>query len=330
MLCKSALILLWAAASYVALVGWASTGWQALALATLLGLAMAGIGFAIQHDANHGAYPVSRSARRGFGFLLDLIGGSSYVWKFQHNVNHHTFTNIAGADNDINVGGFARLCAAQKRRPYHRLQHLYLWPLYSLLGINWFIWADWRDYITGAIGSNPFPRPRGGELALFWLGKTGWVTIAFVIPLMFHPPSIVLLFAVWTYLVLGMTMAIVFQLAHVVEEADFPVVTGDPARASTDFMRHQVATTIDFAPQNKLLNWYLGGLNYQIEHHLFPQICHLHYPAIAPIVEAVCRKHGVPYVSLPTFRAALASHVRWLYRMGRPATPEPALSSRGS
>lgn len=328
MLHKTAWIVAWVVASYGGLVFLASEWWHGLALSTSLGLAMSSVGFGIQHDANHGAYPVGRRFRRVLGFFLDLMGGSSYLWRFQHNINHHSFTNVAGADNDISVGAFARLCPAQPRRTFHRFQHVYLWPMYSLLALNWFIWADWRDFVRGAIGSNPFPRPTGTERVLFWLGKGCWVAIWLIVPLTLHPAPVVIAFLVWTYLVLGFTMAVVFQLAHVVEEASFPLPSGQPARASCDFVTHQLATTVNFAPGSRWLNWYLGGLNFQIEHHLFPRLCHLHYPAIAPMVEAICRKHGAPYKSHPTFRAALASHGRWLRRMGGPTADPPDTPAR--
>lgn len=278
---------------------------------------MAGIGFAIQHDANHDSYPVGRRWRRALGFTLDLMGGSSYLWRFQHNINHHSFTNVVDADADIDVGAIARLSPEQPRRPLHRLQHVYMWLMYSLLGVSWLVWADWRDYTTSAIGSNGFPRPKGQEHRLFWLGKIAWITIALVVPLSLHSGGVVAAFLLWTYLILGFTLAVVFQLAHVVEDAEFPVPVGAPPRVERDFVAHQLATTVNFAPRHRLLTAYLGGLNFQIEHHLFPRVCHVHYPALAQLVEATCREHGATYHTLPTFRRALGSHFRWLRRMGR-------------
>ena len=324
MYAKTAIILAWAVASYAALVFWASTGWQVALLSTSLGLAMAGIGFGIQHDANHGSYPAPPRWRRALGFTLDLMGGSSYIWRFQHNVNHHSFTNVHDADADIDIGAVARLAPAQPHRWYFRFQHLYVWPLYSLLATSWVVFADWRDFFSRSIGSNKFPTPTGAEQFLFWFGKAMWVVIWLAIPLAVQPAGPWLAALLWTYLVLGFTLSIVFQLAHIVEEAEFPVMDGDPARADRDFFHHQLATTVDFARKNPVLTWYLGGLNFQVEHHLFPKVCHLHYPNIAPIVEEVCKKHGAPYYAIPTFRAALGSHARWLYQMGQPQAVDVA------
>ena len=315
---KTIVILLWTAVSYIGLLFWAPTWWAAGLWSTSLGLAMAGIGFCIQHDANHGAYPTGTAMRRMLGFTLDLMGGSSYIWKFQHNVNHHSFTNVHDADADIDLGGVARLSPGQPYRPHFRFQHLYVWPLYGLLAISWVLYADWRDFFSSKIGNNPFPTPRGAERTLFWLGKASWVVIWLIIPLSVHAVGPWLLALLWTYYVLGFTLSIVFQLAHIVEEAEFPVLAEGPHRLRREFYLHQLATTLNFAPKNKWLTWYLGGLNYQVEHHLFPTVPHVHYPAIAEIVETVCQERGAPYYSVSTFREALGSHARWLYSMGRP------------
>lgn len=327
MLRKTALISLWFASSYVMLVFVASSWWQAVPLAISLGLSMAAIGMAIQHDANHGAYPVGPRARRLLGFSLDVLGGSSYVWRHQHNVNHHAYTNVAGADADINIGILARIAPSQPLRRIHRYQHIYLWPAYSLLVLNWMVWADWRDLARSAIGENAFRGPRGAELVALIAGKLLSAALWLGIPLLFHPPAVVFAVALLTVLVLGFTLAVVFQLAHVVTEVDFPALAGDPARSSDDWMVHQLRTTANFAPNSRLLGWVLGGLNHQIEHHLFPRVCHLHYPALSRIVAETCHEYGVPYHVHATVGAALRSHVQLLRQMGRENVAEPARAS---
>ncbi len=321
MLRKTAILLSWTAVSYVAfLVLPDGLLWPA-ATGLSMGLAAGAVGMGIMHDANHGAYPVSRRSSRMLGFSLDLLGGSSYIWRFQHNVNHHSFTNVVGADNDISIGALARLSPSQPLRGFHRWQQIYMWPLYALLQLSWAFWADWRDLIAGRIGDNPFPRPRGREAQLFWLGKALWAGLWFGVPLLFHGVGSVVVFGLVSYLVTGWVLGVVFQLAHVVEDVDFPTVDPDSPRTERDFAGHQVATTADFAPGNRVLGWYVSGLNYQVEHHLFPKVCHLHYPGIAPIVREVCERFGQPYHCHPRLVDALGSHYRWLRQMGRaPAT----------
>jgi linoleoyl-CoA desaturase len=322
---KTAVLLLWFVASYALLVFAATTVWQGALLSFSLGLAMAGIGFSIQHDANHGAYSDHGAVNHLMGLTLDMLGASSYVWRVQHNVAHHTYTNIDGADDDINFLPFARLSPAQPSLRLHHLQQFYLWALYWFLFPKWNFVDDFKNVTKGRLGSHQFSRPRGRHLLELVGGKVLFFSWAFLIPLLFHAWWVVLLFYVTTALVLGTTLAVVFMLAHCVEEADFPAVAPGMERLPRSWAVHQVETTVDFAARNRLLTWYVGGLNFQIEHHLFPRICHVHHPRIAKIVQAACAEYGVRYAAHETFLGALASHWRWLRRMGQ--TPMLAAAS---
>jgi linoleoyl-CoA desaturase len=313
---KAALIFGWFTASYVALVFLAATWWQALALAISLGLAMAAVGFNIQHDAGHQAYSRRKWINKLMAMTLDLLGGSSYVWAKQHNSIHHSYSNITGHDEDIDLGIIGRLTPHQKRLAFHRLQHYYLWALYGLLPIKWQIYDDFRSLITGRIGEHRLARPKGWDLVVFIGGKLAFFSLALAIPLLLHPVWTVLLFYAVASFVEGVVLSIVFQLAHCVEGAAFPLPRPDTGRMETDWAVHQVETTVDFARENRLLSWMIGGLNFQIEHHLFPGISHVHYPALAPLIEETCREFGVRYMAHKTLRASVASHFRWLRRMG--------------
>lgn len=320
---KTALILAAFAGSYVLLVFFASTWWQALPLSLVLGIATAQIGFNIQHDAGHQAYSKHRWINRTMAMTLDLVGGSSYIWRWKHAHFHHTYVNIDGHDSDISLGALARLSPLQKRHWYQRWQHLYLWLLYSLTVISWHLHDDFRDLIAGRIGKRRFPRPRGSDLAVFVLGKLVFFTLAFGLPLVFHPIGTVLFCYAAVAMVAGLLLALVFQLAHAVEQAAFPAPDTSGCMDSA-WAIHQLETTVNFAPGNRVLGWLVGGLNFQIEHHLFPRISHVHYPAMAPVVEATCREYGVPYHANRSFGTGLASHYRWLRKMGRPdAVPMP-------
>jgi linoleoyl-CoA desaturase len=315
---KTAVLLFWFGASYLLLVFAAATWWQGALLSFSLALAMAGIGFSIQHDANHGAYSNHGGVNRLMGLTLDLLGASSYVWNFKHNLSHHTYTNLVGADDDIDFRPFARLSPAQPRYRFHRFQHFYLWALYWFLFPKWNFVDDFKSLIRGRIAGHRFAGPTGGRLVEFLIGKTLFCGWAFVVPALFHPWWVVLLFYAATSVVLGSTLAVVFMLAHCVEEAAFPAPLPGSERLPDAWAVHQVQTTVDFGRNSRLLTWYVGGLNFQIEHHLFPKICHLHYPRIAKIVERVCAEFNVRYAVHDGFFGALASHWRWLRRMGRP------------
>jgi linoleoyl-CoA desaturase len=313
---KTAIILGWFAASYVSLVFLANAWWLAIPAAVSLGLSMAAIGFNIQHDGSHQAYSDRKAINRLMAKSLDLLGGSSYVWAKKHNSVHHSYANITGHDDDINIGFFGRLSPHQKRFRVHRIQHYYLWALYGLLPIKWQLYDDFRDVALGRVGVHRMPRPKGWDLATFVGGKATFFVLAFVIPLLLHPAWAVLAVYVLTSFAQGVVLSVVFQLAHCVEEADFPMPRTDTGRMETAWAVHQVETTVDFARDSRLLSWLIGGLNFQIEHHLFPRICHLHYPAIAEIVEQTCREFGIRYVAHETLAAGISSHFRWLRGMG--------------
>ena len=316
---KTAVILATFTLAYVALVFFATRWWQALPLAVLLGTAMAGIGFNIMHDGGHQAYSERRGINRLMALTLDMVGGSSYIWQWKHARFHHTWVNVAGHDSDIDLGALGRLSPQQPRRPWHRWQHVYLWPLYGVTAIRWHLYGDFRDMITGTVGERPFTRPRGRDLAGFIIGKLVFFTLAFGLPLAFHPLGSVLVFYTLVSAVAGILLALVFQMAHVVEEAAFPLPDSTGWQMASPWAIHQLETTVDFARGNRVLSWLIGGLNFQIEHHLFPRISHVHYPMVARIVEDTCREFGVTYREHRTFGAGIASHYRLLRRLGKSA-----------
>jgi len=323
---KTAIILAVFSAFYLLLVFVAGAWWQALPVAVVLGLSMAGIGFNIEHDGSHNSYSNHAWINRLAAMTMDLIGASSYVWHWKHVVVHHTYVNITGHDADIDISFFGRLTPHQKRFSFHRWQQFYLWPLYGLNVIKWHLYDDFRDVILGRIGPTRIPRPKRWELAGFAGGKVVFLTLAFGLPLLVHPLWIVLLFYALTVCLAGVVTSVVFQLAHCVEEAEFPMPQENSDSIESAWAVHQVETTVDFARRSRVESWLLGGLNFQIEHHLFPRVCHVNYPAISNLVEQACRDFGVRYGEHNSFRAGLSSHFRWLRRMGARTAGSPPSS----
>lgn len=320
---KTGIILGGFVATYLVLLLIAPPWFITIPLAILMGAFMAGIGFNIQHDAGHRAYSNYQWVNKLMSMTLDLVGGSSYVWDWKHNSIHHTYPNIDGHDDDINIGLLGRLAPQQKRLWFHRFQGIYLWLLYGFLAIKWHFIDDFYNVIRGRIGEHKIKRPRGKELAIFIGGKIAFFSIAFVIPMFFHPVLDVLTIYAIAAISSGIVLSVVFQLAHCVDNAEFPAPTVTPEgleRMGTDWAVHQVHTTVNFSRRNPVLRWFLGGLNFQIEHHLFSRICHIHYPDLSKIVEEVCHEFGVRYQAHKSFFSALASHYRWLVEMGRPVT----------
>lgn len=316
MYAKTAIIGSWCIAAYVSLLLVAGSWWVAVPLTVLLGLSLAAAAFNIQHDGGHGAYSDRRWVNKLASLTLDLLGGSSYVWARKHNSIHHSYTNVSGHDDDINVGLLGRLSPHQKHLKFHRLQHFYMWVLYGFLPVKWHVYDDFHNVLIGRIGGHRFPRPRGSDLAIFIGGKVLFFSLAFGLPMLLHPWWCVLALYGIASFVQGVALSVVFQMAHCVEKAAFPQPHAGTGRIDSDWAVHQVETTVDFAPRNRVLAWLVGGLNFQIEHHLFPQICHVHYPAIAKLVEETCREFGLKYKAYQTFLAGIASHYRWLRQMG--------------
>ncbi len=322
---KSAVIVAWFIASWTLLVFWSASLWTAIPLTLSLGLAVAGIGMGVMHDANHDATSRNRRVNRIFSWALDAMGASSHVWRTKHNRAHHTWTNIAGHDDDIDLGVLGRLAPDNERRPVHRFQHLYMWALYCFLLPKWVFWDDVISLRTGRLGRHKVAAPSRGQMAALLAGKLTFVAWSLVIPLLLHPPLLVLAGFALMCSTVGLVLATTFQLAHCVEEADFPMPVDGEGHMSTDWAEHQLATTVDFARNNRLLTWYMGGLNFQVVHHLFPRICHLHYPAISRILQETADEFDVQYRVHRSLGAAIASHYRILRRLGQPEAASACL-----
>jgi linoleoyl-CoA desaturase len=320
MYAKTAILLAAFAGLYALLVFGARTWIEGVPLAILLGLCGAGIGLNIQHDGGHRAYSSYPWVNRLMAMTLELIGGSSYLWRWKHGVFHHTYTNVVGHDTDIDLAPLARLAPNQRRLAFHRWQHLYLWPLYGLLTIKWQCLDDFRKLVRGRINYHRVPRPSGWELVIFIAGKVVFATLAFVIPLQFHSPAVVLGYYILTGIVMGFLLSVVFQVAHCVEETEFPMPCASTGRLDHAWAVHQAETSVNFSRESRILSCFLGGLNFQIEHHLFPRISHVHYPAISSVVEQTCREFGIRYMVHRSWWAGIRSHFRWLRRMGMPDT----------
>jgi linoleoyl-CoA desaturase len=314
---KTAVILAWFATSYALLVFVVPTWWLAAPLSISLAFAISAVGFSIQHDGSHNAYSRYSWVNRLARMSLDLIGASSYLWRWKHVVFHHTYTNVDGQDTDIAPGAVARLSPHQPRRWFHRWQHLYLWPLYGVTAAAWHLYGDFKEVVLGSIGPHKIPRPRGWDLAVFLLGKAVSVGLLLVIPMLVHSWWVVLAFYAVVTAVVGIVLTVVFQLAHCVAEAEFPLPADGGRRMEDAWAIHQVQTTVDFARRSRVLCWLLGGLNFQVEHHLFPGVCHIHYPALSRIVESTCQEFGVRYTVHESFLGGISSHYRWLRALGQ-------------
>jgi linoleoyl-CoA desaturase len=327
---KAAVILAITVASYCVLVIVpAPLAVKMISTVTLVvGLTLVGTG--IMHDANHGAFSRSMRVNRLFGYTMDLVGGSSLLWRFKHNILHHGNTNVVGIDRDLNFVPLARLAPQQPWRPWHRYQHLYLWPFYGLLAIRWVLGSDAVNLTRLRTSKeSPASRPRAREVAILALGKVVHIGWAVAIPLAFHPWWVVLAFYLACSWGASLLLVVIFQVAHCVEEADF--VTPDADYRGRQFQLHQLQTTVDVRCAVRALRpvvrFVMGGLDYQIEHHLVPGLPHTIYPLVAQRLAAACTAHRLPYRCHASLTAAVRSHVRWLKAIG--TAPTTALGGAG-
>lgn len=295
-------------------------GWIFWITEILMGFGLAGIGLNVMHDANHGAFSSNKRVNAVIGKVLDLVGGSSAMWKIQHNVLHHSFTNIEGLDEDIDTPGILRFTPDRPLRKVHKLQFIYAWFFYSIMTLFWMTAKDWlalaRYRKKGLIKGSGSTVPE-----LVWemiVSKTVYFSYILLLPALLSglPFWQILLGWVVMHGVTGLLLASIFQPAHVLEDLQFSQAeTG--AKMEDDNFLHQLKSTANFGTGSGIFTWMCGGLNHQIEHHLFPNVCHIHFRDLAPIVKRTAEEFGLPYRASTTFFGALALHARMLWRLGR-------------
>jgi linoleoyl-CoA desaturase len=293
--------------------------WMMLGMCVIMGFGMAGIGLSVMHDANHGGYSNKAWVNNALGLSLNIIGGNAFNWKVQHNVLHHTYTNIHDVDEDISPRGILRMTPHGPWKWFHKFQHMYAWFFYGLLTL---VWVGVKDFVRisryhkdGMIKKQKADVRT--ELFVLIASKIIYIGYIFVLPALLLPVNwwqIAVGFVAMHY-VGGFILAIIFQPAHVIDGTEYPM-PDDDGKMENNWAIHQLLTTTNFANNNRILNWYVGGLNFQVEHHLFPNICHVHYRKISSIVKYTAEEFGLPYKSEPTFIGALVSHAKLLKLLG--------------
>ena len=285
-------------------------------------MAIASVGFNVMHDANHSGYSNHPLVNRLVSFSAEMLGMSGFRWRIKHNVWHHTYTNITGFDDDIESFGLMRLTPRVPWKSLYKGQVWYFPVVYSLIAFDFIL----RDFMMAFFGKSDanhvYPKMSPVDKITFWVGKLFFFGIMFALPLLVFPWWQVLIGFTILMLTVSLVLGVIFQLAHINRVSTFPDPMGIPPYIDNEWAIHQVETTADFAPNNRLLNFFIGGLNYQIEHHLLPHICHLNYPRLAPIVRATCEEFGIRYNCYPTWREAFSSHLQELRLLGQISVQE--------
>lgn len=305
---------------YFLILGLNLPNWANLLLTVVMGIGMAGVGMNVMHDGNHGSYSSKRWVNKIMGGSIYILAGNVYNWQVQHNVLHHTYTNIHEHDEDLEAGRILRFHKHAKWQKHHRWQHYYSIFLYGLLTFNWAITTDFKqmyNYTKRKLSYRKLPNPFVNWSVLV-IAKSIYLTIWFILPMLILDIAwwkVLIGFFVMHY-VAGVILSVVFQLAHVVDEAETPLPEKDGTMKNT-WAVHQLLTTVNFGTKNRIVNWFTGGLNHQVEHHIFPHISHVHYTKISKIVKKTAQEFNLPYNEYKTTRKAIISHFKHLKELGK-------------
>ena len=304
---------------YTVLVFFTPHAVVSILLCMLLGACLALIGFNIMHEGAHQSISKYKWLNSVSAYALNMMGGTTHFWKLKHNISHHTYTNISGEDHDLNLKPLLRLDVNQPRYWFHRYQHYYWLFLYSITYISWVFFQDFQKYFSGRMASGAAEKHHYAvkEHFIFWITKLVYITVFILVPVLFAGAAHTLAGFLIAAIVCGIFISVVFQLAHVVETTEFPVPSPDSACIENEWALHQVATTSDFSTGNKTISWMLGGLNFQVEHHLFPKVSHVYYPQLRKMVKETCKEFDVTYHEFPSVYRAFRSHLLYLKRLGR-------------
>lgn len=294
-------------------------GWLSLLLCGLLGFFTSALGFNVMHDGAHGSFSKYSFVNKIASNAAELVGASQFMWNMKHNVIHHAYTNIDGIDDDIDAEPFLRMAPTQKKYKFQKYQYIYFWFFYAVFYMYWTFFSDFNKYFSKKIGDMPLKKMKRKDHIEFWGYKVIYFGLFVAIPIIrLGWLDWMLGFLTFT-LTAGLILSIVFQLAHTVEDTQFPVPQMGTGKLEDEWAVHQLKTTANFATKNKFICWFVGGLNFQVEHHLFPRISHIHYPALNKIVKSTCREYNVIYIEYPRMCNAVASHIGFLREMGKAA-----------
>jgi len=280
------------------------SGWMQALMMVVIGIGMAGVGMNVMHDANHEVFSSKKWVNKLMGSTIYILAGNDYNWKVQHNVLHHTYTNIVGYDEDIDAGRIIRFSKNSKWYSIHKYQKYYSFFLYGLLTVNWAITTDFKqtyNYLKRKLSYGDMPNPATQWTKLI-IGKVVYYSLWVALPLYLGYAwwQVLIGFMIMHYTA-GIILSVTFQLAHVM-----------PTWAI-----HQLHTTSNFAPKNWLVEFYTGGLNHQVEHHLFTQVSHIHYRKLAEFVKETAQEFKLPYNEYETMFGAIREHYRQLKVLGQ-------------
>lgn len=305
-------------ALYIHLVFYTPPAGWAIFECLLLSFFTSAIGFNIMHDGAHGSFSSKTWVNALAASSLNFLGANTFMWKMKHNVIHHAYTNIDGVDDDLDAKPFLRLCETQKFYKMHKYQHFYFWFVYSMLYLFWIFFSDYKKYFSRKVGDIPLKKMTWQDEIAFWGFKVLHILLFIVIPIITVGAGAWAIGFFSYTLFTGFVLSIVFQLAHTVEHTHYPMPDNITNKVEDEWAIHQLKTTANFATKNRLAFWFMGGLNFQVEHHLFPKISHIHYPKINKIIKETCAEFNVNYIEYKKVLDAVVSHITHLKHLSKP------------
>ncbi len=286
-----------------------------------IGLSGILLAFNVSHDACHGTFSKSKKVNYWLYHLsFNTQGTNAYLWKVRHTASHHLFPNVDGCDADIDNNPMIRLSPQHPIRRHQKFQHLYALFIYCIYTLHWFLFKDLL-YLTqkkvANLGDKKYPLK---EWILFFVWKTVYVFLLLVLPVLMGYPFEKIIIAFFVMHIADSLFFIHSLIAtHLCMETQFPRPDKD-GFLPHDYFTHQLATSLDFSPNNLFFNWVFGGFNSHAAHHLYPKLPHTIYPYITPLIEKKAIEFNVQYNRL-TLIKAIKSHYKYLKIMGRQTAP---------
>ena len=302
------------AGSWIALYTLRPAAWAFVVLYLLGGLAQTFLLLNIAHDSNHNAISSRPSVNKTLNYVFDLCGISSYMWRILHHRGHHSCINLHGEDDAVEGRGLFRFTPHDPRTPLHRFQHIYALFLYALFSLEYVFVRDFQSFFAPKHDYLTRTRHPMREYFILFAGKAFYLTYMLVLPIFVMKESVLLVLGAFflVHLVVGISVVLVFQTTHVIEDTYFPLQRNEFENG----VYHVFATTADYATENPVVGWLVGGLNHHVVHHLCPYVCHTHYAPLTRIVKETAAEFGVPYRQHATMTKAVWHHLLLLKQLG--------------
>jgi linoleoyl-CoA desaturase len=302
------------AGSWIALYSLHPAAWAFMALYVLGGLAQTFLLLNIAHDSNHNAISSRPEINKSLNYVFDLCGISSYMWRILHHRGHHSCINLHGEDDAIEGRGLFRFTPHDPRKPLHRFQHIYALFLYAMFSLEYVFVRDFQSFFFPGHAYLTRTKHPVREYVVLFAGKAFYLTYMLVLPIMVMKESPLLVLAAFfiVHLIVGLSVVLVFQTTHVIEDTYFPLHRSEFENG----VYHVFATTADYATENPVVGWLVGGLNHHVVHHLCPYVCHTHYAPLTRIVKQTAEEFGVPYRQHATMTKAIWHHLQLLKQLG--------------